>query len=229
MNVDKCDIMNRFLQHRRYVLILLGILIPMIAKADSVRSATVETYYSENKEYKLIVTPRVIPDQYYQWSYYNSDLYYPHSRKIVREKEKFMRNISPQDTIIIPCTAELYRIKQSESQLIWKKILLNDHCPVRVIVANDGSSVATVDNWYSSGYGVNVFVVYNENGEAKRTYKLEEITPFPLNDYMMTVSSLLWNVGFRFIDNERIEIVFQTRNNFQTKRVYNVKSFVFEE
>jgi hypothetical protein len=32
------------------------------------------------------------------------------------------------------------------------------------------------------GYGKNIFVVYDENGEAKSSYQLKEISPFPLND-----------------------------------------------
>jgi len=219
--------MNRFLQNQRYILTLLGILVPIISKADSWVSASVKTYYSENKEYKLIVTPRIVSDKYYQWSYYKSNKY-PQTKSAIRKKERFMRDITTQDTILIPCTAELYRENETESFLIWKKTMLNDICPVYAIVANDASSIATIDNWYSTGYGVNIFVVYNENGEAKRTYKLEEITPFPLNDYKRTISSLHWNTNFKFIDNERIEIVFETIENLQNKRVYNTKSFEFE-
>ena len=188
--------MNRFFRHRRNILIFLGILVPMFAKADTWTSPIIKTYYSENKEYKLIVTPR---------------------------------SFSAQGTTLMSCTAELYRINESESIQIWKKPLVNVLSPVHAIVANDGSSIATFDNWYSKGYGVNVFVVYNEKGEAKKTYKLEEVTPFPLNDYLRSISSLHWYAGVRFIDNERIEIIFETETNKQARRIYKTKSFEFEE
>ena len=136
-----------------------------------------------------------------------------------------MRDILGQDTIETPCTAELYR----DSVLIWKRKLLNDNCPVHAIIANDGSSVATFDNWYMTGYGENIFVVYNEKGDAKKTYKLDEISPYPLNDYPMSMSSIYWRSEVKFIDNERIEIIFETEMKDFTQKIYNVKRFEFEK
>lgn len=219
--------MKRFLRHPHYVLILTGILVSMIAKADFWESPSVKIYYSENKEYKLVITPKLTPDNYYLWDYYKSNKH-PQTKKILRKKEKFLQNISEQDTIRIPCTAELYRMKGADSVLIWKRPLLNEFCPVYAIVADDGSSIATFDNWYSIGYGVNVFVVYNEKGNAEKTYKLEEISPFPLNDYSMSISSLYWRKDVRYIDTDRIEIIFETDDNKTTKRIYNLKRLEFE-
>ena len=220
--------MKRLLRHPHYLLILFGLLISIVVKADIWDNPRISIYFSENKEYKLIITPKMSSDKYYLWDYYKSNRH-PQTKKILRKKEKFMRNISDQDTILIPCTAELYRMKETDSLLIWKRTLLNDVCPVNAIVANDGSSIATFDNWYSTGYGVNVFVVYDETGNAKKTYKLEEISPFPLNDYMMSISSLHWNNAERYIDNGKIEIVFVTENNRQMTRIYNTKNLAFEK
>jgi len=219
--------MKRHLRFPVYVIILSGLFISTIAKADIWDNPSVKTYYSENKEFKLVITPQKISNKYYLWNYYKSNKY-PQTKKILKQKEKFMRSISVNDTIRIPCTGELYQINGTDSVLIWKRPLLNEVCPVYAIVANDGSSIATFDNWYSTGYGVNVFVVYDEKGNVKRTYKLEEITPFPLNDYMMTISSLHWNAGGKYIDNERIEIVFKTEDDKEKKRIYNIKKLEFE-
>lgn len=220
--------MKRFLRHPHYVLILSGILVSMIAKADFWESPSVKTYYSENKEYKLVITPKLIPDKYYQWDYYKSTRY-PQTKKILRKKEKFMRKISAQDTILIPCTGELYRIKGTDSILIWKRTLLNDVCPVNAIVADDGSSIVTIDNWYSTGYGVNVFVAYDEKGNAKKTYKLEEISPFSMNDYLMSISSIIWYDKVEYIENDKIEIVFETRDKRKKTMIYNTKELEFEK
>lgn len=219
--------MKRLLRYLHYILIFFGLSVSMIAKADIWENPSVKTYYSENKEFKLIVTPKITSDKYYLWDFYKSNKH-PQTKKILRKKEKFMQSISQHDTILIPCTGELYRINGTDSILIWKRTLLNDVCPVNVLVANDGSSIATFDNWYSTGYGVNVFVVYDVTGNAKKTYKLEEISPFPLNDYMMSISSLHWNKGVRYVDNVKIEISFVTRNNRQMIRIYNVKNLAFE-
>ena len=219
--------MKRLIRLPIYILILTGLLISMTAKADTWDNPRVQTYYSENKEFNLIITPKMTPDKYYLWDYYKTNKH-PQTKKILKKKEKFMQNISEQDTIRIPCTAELYQINGADSVLIWKRPLLNEVCPVYTIVANDGSSIATFDNWYSTGYGVNVFVVYDEKGNAKKTYKLEEISPFPLNDYSMSISSLYWRKDVRYIDNDRIEIIFETDDNKTTKRIYNLKRLEFE-
>ncbi len=220
--------MKTLLRHINYVLSIFGILVLMITMADEWELPRVETYYSENKQYKLVITPKYTPDKYYKWNYYKSNKH-PQTKKLLRKEEKFMSNISGNDTIQIPCIAGLYRINETDSVLIWQKSMLNDDCPVFAIVANDGSSIATFDNWFSTGYGVNVFVVYNEKGEAQRTYKLEEISPYPLNDYPMSITRICWRNEVRFIDNERIEIVFETQKKLQTIRVYNTKSLKFEE
>lgn len=225
----KYNSMKKKLRHPQYLLMLLGIFVSTTVKADVWDIPRVKTYYSNNKEFILVVTPTIIPDKYNQWYYYNKCNKYPQTKKLLRRKAKFMQNISGQDTILIPCTAELYQINKTDSVLVWKKTFLNDICPVYAIIANDGSSVATFDNWYSTGYGVNVFVVYDEKGNAKKTYKLEEISPFPLNDYMMSISSLHWNKGERYIDNEKIEIIFGTEDNKQTTRIYNIKKMEFEK
>jgi hypothetical protein len=219
--------MRLHLRQLHYLLILSGLLVSVIAKADTWDNPRVKIYYSDNKEFKLIITPEMTSDKYYLWDYYKNNKH-PQTKKILRQKEKFMRNISDQDTIRIPCTAELYRMKGADSVLIWKRPLLNEFCPVYAIVADDGSSIATFDNWYSIGYGVNVFVVYNEKGNAEKTYKLEEISPFPLNDYSMSISSLYWRKDVRYIDTDRIEIIFETDDNKTTKRIYNLKRLEFE-
>lgn len=219
--------MKQLLRHPIFMLILPGLIISMMVRADTWNNPIIKAYYSENKEFKLIVTPKKTSDKYSLWNYYKSNKH-PRTKKILREKEKFMRNISEQDTIRIPCTAELFRINGADSVLIWKRPLLNEVCPVHAIVANDGSSIATFDNWYSTGYGINVFVVYDEKGNAKRTYKLEEISPFSLNDYSISISSLYWKKDVRYINNDKIEIIFETKDNKTTKQIYNLKRLEFE-
>lgn len=219
--------MKRLIRLPISIMILSGFFVSMTAKADTWDNPRVKTYYSENKEFKLIITPKMTSEKYYLWDYYKTNKH-PQTKKILKKKEKFMQNISVQDTIRIPCTAGLYKINGADSILIWERPLLNEVCPVYAIVANDGSSIATFDNWYSTGYGVNVFVVYDKKGNAKKTYKLEEISPFPLNDYSMSISSLYWRKYVRYIDNERIEIILETDDNKTTKRIYNLKRLEFE-
>src|SRR5690554_323304 len=221
--------MKRLLRHPIYLLILFGLLVSMIAKADTWGNPSVKTYYSDNKEFKLIITPKRTSDKYYLWNYYKSNNH-PQTKKILRKKKKFMQSISAQDTVLIPCKGELYMVKgTTDSVLIWERTLLNDICPTYAIVANDGSSIATFDNWYSTGYGVNVFVVYDEKGNARKTYKLEEISPFSLNDYLLSISSIIWYDKVEFIENNRIELVFETRDKRKKTMIYNTKELEFEK
>ncbi len=226
-SVTKFNHMKQLFKYPIYVLILLGLSISIITKADIWKSPTVEIYYSKNKQFKLIVTPQMTPKKYYLWNYYKNNKH-SQTKRFLRKKKKFMQKISTQDTIKIPCTAELYRMKGNDSVLIWKRPLLNEICPVYAIVANDGSSIATFDNWYSTGYGVNVFVFYDEKGNARKTYKLDEISPYPLNDYYKTISSLHWREDAQYIDNNRIEIIFTAKNDKKTKRIYCIKKLEFE-
>ena len=47
--------MKRLLRHPIYLLILFGLLVSMIAKADTWANPSVKTYYSDNKEFILII------------------------------------------------------------------------------------------------------------------------------------------------------------------------------
>lgn len=216
------------LAQKRWILFIFGIFISIYVKADTWEPQSIKAYYSDNKQYKLVVYPTVIPEKYNHWKYYKSNKY-PQTKRILRKKEKFMKSLTAQDTILIHCRAELYQIKNTDSTLIWNRPLLNNICPVHAIVADDGSSIATFDNWFSRGYGVNVFVVYNENGDALKTYKLEEITPYPLNDYKISISSLHWLKEAVYNGNDRILIVFKTEDGKITKKNYNANLLTFEE
>lgn len=220
--------MKQSLSRPRHVLVLLMLLLSASAKADVWETPRIKTYFSNNRVYKLIVTPSKTPEKYHQWQNYKNN-WHPQTKRVLRKKEKFMKDLIASDTIAIPCSAQLYKNIGNDSILVWSKKLLNYTSPVHAIVADDGSSIATFDNWYSTGYGGNVFVVYNEKGEARRTYKLEEFSPFPLNDYLLSISSIFWRKSVRYIDNERIEIEFENGNKVIRTRIYDVGRLMFEE
>ncbi len=210
------------------ILISVLFLIPPIVRADVWDTPKEKVYYSENKSFKLIVIPTFIPEKYYQWDYFkNSQV--PFNKAGQRRKKRLLESITESDTILIPCHGKFYSISGADTVLMWDRKLLNDNCPVHAIVSNEGSSVITFDNWYSMGYGVNVMVVYNEKGDAKRTYKLEEITPYPLNDYSRSISSIGWRSGERYIDNDKVEIDFINEKDIITKRIFNTRLLIFEK
>ena len=208
------------------IIFLFLVFIPYCSKADVWDSPKVKEYYSKNKKYKFVVFPKIVPDKYYKWKYYKETRELRRSKQ--KKKVKFLNSITENDTIITPCHGQLYYISGNDTILIWDRRLLNEESPVYAIVSNDGSSVVTFDNWYSTGYGGNVMVVYNEKGDALRSYKLEEISPYPLNDYLISISSIHWLSDAYFIDNTRLEIVFMNENKHTKNRIYNTKILDFD-
>jgi hypothetical protein len=94
--------------------------------------------------------------------------------------------------------------------------LVNLASPVKAIVANDGKSVITIDDWYSKGYW-HTFVVYGEGGELIEDFKLQDISPFPLEQYFFSISSIHWGGDMKYLDNDRVEIFFRNEKGEEQK------------
>jgi hypothetical protein len=153
-----------------FIIISAIFLLPYTLNADVWDTPKEKVYYSENKSFKLIVIPTIIPEKYYRWNYYkNSKVNFNLAGQ--KRQKRFLESITENDTVLTPCYGKLDCISGTDTSLIWERKLLNENCPLDVIVSNDGSTIVTFDNWYSAGHGVNVMVVYNEIGDAKRTYK----------------------------------------------------------
>jgi len=116
----------------------------------------------------------------------------------------------------------MYKVADGEEKLIWEQKLINRIAPVTAIVSNDGKFLVTFDNWHSMKYGVDVMAYYNEKGELIKRHMLEDISPFPINTYEISISSLWWRCGQKFIDNHRISICFMDENEVTEKRTYNL-------
>jgi len=211
--------------------IILGLLLLFstgIIKADLWEDYKVTEYFSVNKKYRLVVTPTFTPEKYFKWKNFEMTKAI-HNKGIDKRRAKFFKTLTAKDTVLIPCHGRLFCITGTDTVLIWERKLLNNICPVSAIVSNDGSSIITFDNWFTSGYGGNVMVVYNEKGDAKRTYSLSEISPYPLNDYHTSVSSIWWKSDAKFINKGKVEIEFCTEKKEKTKRLYNTEHLEFEE
>lgn len=206
--------LNIYHQNRLSVSIILFLFVTVIhVKADTWEPEKTMYYYSENKTYMLKVVPLTYPAKFWNANY---------------NRLKRKNKLSGKDTTIFPCTGTLYKIIASDTSIVWEKKLINRICPVSAIVSNDGSSVITFDNWLMIGYGSDIMVAYNELGELKKRYKLEDISPFPINDYPSSISSLFWCCGKKYTNNDSIEICFENRKNEIIKRIYNVRKLTFE-
>lgn len=182
--------------------------------AGSWANPQIKDYSSENKEYVLRIYPTYKPEKYDKWKHSNP-------KKSKRFKAK--------DTTMVFCHAILYKTVETDTVRVWEKRLLNEKAPATAIVANDGKSIVTFDDWYVVDHGINAMVLYDESGQLIKKYRLEEISPFPINDYRRSYFLILhWRSGERYIDNNRVEIRFHDEAGNSKIRVYNLKTEVFE-
>jgi hypothetical protein len=176
--------------------------------SDSWLPPKVTDYYSANKQYFARIIPRTVPEKYYQWM-----------KASVKDKNKFL----PSDTIIVPCHAIMYKKTLSADSVIWTRKLINQIAPVNAIVSDDGFYLVTFDNWHSVGYGVDVMAYYDKKGDLIKRHMLDDISPFPINNYERSISSLWWRCGQGFLDNIRIEICFVDGEKKMEKKIYNLE------
>jgi hypothetical protein len=160
----------------------------------------------------LKVYPTLFPKKYYKWLY---------------AKPKKKLKFSSSDTTLIQCNATYYKIENRDTIEIWNKKLINQINPMFVIVADDGNSFVTFDNWSSLGHGTDVMVTYDGRGELIKKYQLADFSVFPINDYTETVTSIWWRYGAKYVDNNTIEIGFQDKNKNIKTRLYNLTTREF--
>ena len=61
-----------------------------------------------------------------------------------------------------------------------------------------------------------------------KKYQLEDFSPFPINEYKASVSSIWWNCGAKYIDNQTIEICFLNESKISKTRQYNLTTKEFK-
>jgi hypothetical protein len=192
---------------RKFQIALAVFLISIPMLADVWDTPKTTRYFSQDSSYMVKVTPTQIPDKYWKWK---------------SSKTKKRQKFSPRDTTIVLCQAILFKIEKNDTLKIWQKNLINPIMPVNVIVANDGKSLVTFDNWGSMGYGLEAMVIYDEKGGLVKRYQLEEISPIPINEFQLSISSIWWRCGVKYIDNQTIEICFQDKDQNIKTRFYNL-------
>lgn len=78
-------------------------------------------------------------------------------------------------------------------ETVWKAPLANLIAPTDALVTDDGRYVVTFDNWYSTGHGENVIVIYRADGSIVRSMTLTDLVPDYYKDVLShSVSSIFW-------------------------------------
>lgn len=178
------------------------------ATADTWASPKIKDYYNTDSTFYARIVPTTIPDKYSQWR-----------NASIKKKKKF----SPKDTLIVPCYAIMYKRTKNGDSLIWQKKLINRIAPMTALVSSDGSYLVTFDNWSSLGYGVDVMAYYDRGGNLIKRHMLEDISPFPINTFRITTSSIWWSCGQKFIDYKRIQLCFIDEKEVMQERTYNLE------
>ena len=175
--------------------------------ADSWAPPKTKDYHNEDQTYFVRIVPRTVPEKFWKW---------------MNAKPGQKKRFSPADTTIIPCHAIMYKKTKNGDSLVWKKNLINEIAPVSAFVSNDARYIVTFDNWHSMGYGVDVMVYYDHEGNLLKRHMLEDISPFPINTYSISVSSIWWRCHTKFLDNSRLEICFKDEKETIVKKIYNL-------
>lgn len=86
---------------------------------------------------------------------------------------------------------------------VWERPLVNDVGPNSALVTDDASYVVTFDNWHAAGYGDDVVVIYDGQGELVRKMSLEQILPPAyVNNLPRSASSRWWGGEHALVDGE---------------------------
>lgn len=195
------------------IVIYLVLNLSFTTTADTWAPPKTKDYFSENNKFFVRIVPKKIPEKYNQW-------------KNAKPEDK--KYFTKTDTTIIPCHGIMYKLTLTGDSVIWRKELVNEIAPVNVFVSNSASYILTFDNWYSMGHGENVMVQYDNNGDLVKSYKLEDISPFPIENYPMSISSIWWRCDLKFIKEEKFEICFHDEKDNMKKRIYNPYKSKFE-
>ncbi len=104
-----------------------------------------------------------------------------------------------------PAVGLLERRQAGDWSRVWQRRLVNRLSPTDVLIAPDGRHVATFDNWYSTGHGEDVIVIYGPDGRLISSMALADLLPPHVIAAMSSsVSSLQWSGEHSFTPDSRV-------------------------
>ena len=172
---------------KQFVLIYLIITFWHISYADSWEEPKTKVYYSSDSSYYVCIIPG----------------------KLIKESLENYRDSMDLDILEFePCIAKMYKRSLIGDSLVWEKQLLNKISPISAHVSNNGKYLVTIDNWYYSGFGDEIIVIYDSFGTQLLNLSLENISPYSLDNFERTSTSILWNCGIELIGNNILSICF---------------------
>lgn len=155
-----------------------------VARADSWMPPCPKAYLSPSGDYRLIVMPQG---------------HAPGVCAEARAPSPLAGRSAPDDGV----AATLERREQGRWTAVWQRRLPNRVSPVDAAVSDQGQ-VATFDDWYGTGYGSRVVVLYDAAGQPIRQFGLAGFLPKAyVNALPRSVSSIMWGGGHAFTPDGR--------------------------
>ena len=148
------------------------------AQADSWEDPETQVVFSKNKQFRLTIEPA--PE---------------------KEVDAFYAAENGKREAIKPNAKGKLERKRPDSgwETVWKKPLANLIAPTDALISDDGQYVVTFDNWYSTGHGENVIVIYRADGSLVRSMELTDLVPdYYTAQLYNSVSSVDWRSGKGF-------------------------------
>lgn len=167
----------------RLVAALTALLWSAHVAADTWMPPDTETYFSPDKKVRLTITP--------------GEDTHPTSQFL---KKAGQTPSSPQPS----AWGLLERKIDSKWEVVWNQPLINKIAPVNALTTKSGRYVVTFDNWYGTGRGNHVVVIYGPDGSMIRSLGLEDFLPA---DYIKalprSISSVEWSGRHRISADEK--------------------------
>lgn len=176
------------MRHRTFALFML-VLAPASAWADSWALPTTEVTTSADGRARVTLIPRPLDSQL---AYFED--------KVDHDEPAGQATGAAQRS---PIGRVERQAADGTWELVWQRPLVNDVGPTHALIANDASHVVTFDNWHSAGYGDDVVVIYDAQGELVRKLAIEEILPPAYVPQLpRSVSSRWWGGEHVLVDND---------------------------
>lgn len=170
---------------------LLFVLLAPCASADTWAPPSTEITLSADGRSRVTVTPRPLAGAL------------PYFEDKVAGSEPAGQR--PGEAQVSPIARVEQQAADGSWQRRWQMPLVNDVGPTEVLLADDATYLVTFDNWHSAGYGDDVVVIYDGDGDLVRKLSLEQILPAAyVNQLPRSVSSRWWSGKHRLVDGDRM-------------------------
>jgi hypothetical protein len=105
--------------------------------------------------------------------------------------------------------------------------LANDVAPVSALIRDDGRYLVTFDDYFSTGYGDNIIVIYDLVAGTNTHLKLEDfLQPAQIADFPESTSSRDWRGPVNLMHEQRYIYIGATESPFDTAKKF--PSFILD-